>query len=382
VALGDHYAWNANLPASTEVFREAWALGRRLNHPFIALAALVSLTFNLLDQGQLREAEALCRAALAEYVDQHGKQLPILGMIHSPLATICYDKGDFEAAQSFAQTGSELCQRLFSSAIMGKDNEIVLARIAFQRGDVNRAFEILQSTADAARQSNMMLIVAKMKIIEVEIYLTQGNLAQAETGLNELDGLAQSDLGKMKHVVQHLHAIYWALSGETVKALEMLDQLEQANRLEGSVRRMIGVYVTKALINHKRSRTEQALRDLEAAIRLAAPEGYRAVFFPRGNRQTRTLLQATRHVAPAFVDSILQATCPAGEVSLPLADPLSEQEIRVLSLIVAGKSNRQIADELVIGVGTAKWHVHNILQKLGVESRAQAIARSRDLGIK
>jgi LuxR family maltose regulon positive regulatory protein len=60
---------------------------------------------------------------------------------------------------------------------------------------------------------------------------------------------------------------------------------------------------------------------------------------------------------------------------------LSEQELRVLKLIVAGKSNAEIADELVISVGTAKWHVHNVLQKLGVGNRPQAIARARQLGI-
>jgi LuxR family maltose regulon positive regulatory protein len=63
-----------------------------------------------------------------------------------------------------------------------------------------------------------------------------------------------------------------------------------------------------------------------------------------------------------------------------LPDPLSEQEMRVLNLMIAGKSNAEIAAELVISVGTAKWHVHNVLQKLGVNNRPQAIARARELG--
>jgi LuxR family maltose regulon positive regulatory protein len=64
-----------------------------------------------------------------------------------------------------------------------------------------------------------------------------------------------------------------------------------------------------------------------------------------------------------------------------LSSPLSEQEVRVLTLIVAGKSNKEIAEELVISLGTAKWHVHNVLQKLGVNNRPQAIARARELGM-
>jgi LuxR family maltose regulon positive regulatory protein len=270
---------------------------------------------------------------------------------------------------------------LFSSAIVGKDNEIVLARIAFYNGKPKQALDLIQSTAQSARENNQMMIVFKMAVVQAELYLMQGNLAEAEIALDELDALVQTRLPKAEHVVAHLQAIYWAISGEPEKALEILSRLERENREEGSVRRVIGVTVTKALLYKRLSRPEQAVHAFETAIRLAAPQGYRSVFFPRGNRQTRPLLQAARHAAPTFVDSILEVTAPAGEALGTLIDPLSEQEIRVLKLLVGGKPNQEIAGELVISVGTAKWHVHNILQKLGVSNRAQAIVRARELGI-
>jgi LuxR family maltose regulon positive regulatory protein len=381
VSLGGHYAWNADLAASTNVLQEAWRLGRQLNHPFITLAALANLAFNLLDQGQLREAEALCRSAITEFVDNRGRPLPILGIIYSPLATICYDKGNFEEAQAFAQASSDLCQRLFSSDILGRDNEIVLARIAFLQGKEKEALDLIQSTAQAARQKNLPMIVFKMAIVEVELYLLQGNLSEAGIALKELDTLVQARLPKGEHVVSHLHAIYLARSNQPEKALKILDQLEQANLIEGSIRRVVGVNVTKALIYQKLLDRENAARAFEAAVRLAAPEGYRSPFIPRGNRQTRPLLQTVRSIAPAFVDSILNESAPAPVPSEVLPDPLSEQEIRVLRLLVAGQSNQQIAEELVISVGTAKWHVHNILQKLGVSNRAQAIVRAHEMGL-
>jgi LuxR family maltose regulon positive regulatory protein len=206
-------------------------------------------------------------------------------------------------------------------------------------------------------------------------------LAQAEIGLNELDNMLQSRLPKAEHVVAHLHAIYWASSGEPEKAFEILERLEPANREEGSLRRMLGVYITKALIYQKLSNHAEARRVFETAIRLAAPQGYKVAFFPHSNRPTHHLLQATRSIAPTFVDSLLERTRPVHEPSTKLPDPLSEQEIRVLRLILAGKPNQEIADELVISPGTAKWHVHNILQKLGVNNRSQAIVRARELGI-
>lgn len=53
-------------------------------------------------------------------------------------------------------------------------------------------------------------------------------------------------------------------------------------------------------------------------------------------------------------------------------DELTEREMEVLRLIAKGKSNQEVADELVIGVKTVKFHVTNILAKLGVEDRTQA----------
>jgi NarL family two-component system response regulator LiaR len=56
----------------------------------------------------------------------------------------------------------------------------------------------------------------------------------------------------------------------------------------------------------------------------------------------------------------------------PTADPLTKRELDVLRLVAQGKSNRQIADELVITVGTVRVHVSSILGKLHLASRTQA----------
>ena len=56
----------------------------------------------------------------------------------------------------------------------------------------------------------------------------------------------------------------------------------------------------------------------------------------------------------------------------PTADPLTERELDVLKLVAHGKSNREIADELVVAEGTVRTHVSNILSKLHLASRTQA----------
>ena len=54
------------------------------------------------------------------------------------------------------------------------------------------------------------------------------------------------------------------------------------------------------------------------------------------------------------------------------SEPLTEQELEVLWLIVRGKSNWEIAEKLVISEATVRTHVSNILSKLHLASRTQA----------
>ena len=64
-----------------------------------------------------------------------------------------------------------------------------------------------------------------------------------------------------------------------------------------------------------------------------------------------------------------------------MLEPLSERELEVLNLIAAGFSNRAIAEELVVALGTVKAHTASIYSKLDVGSRTQAVARTRELGL-
>jgi len=53
-------------------------------------------------------------------------------------------------------------------------------------------------------------------------------------------------------------------------------------------------------------------------------------------------------------------------------DPLTDRELEVLKLVAHGRSNREIADQLIVTEGTVRTHVSNILDKLHLASRTQA----------
>lgn len=63
------------------------------------------------------------------------------------------------------------------------------------------------------------------------------------------------------------------------------------------------------------------------------------------------------------------------------AEALTPRELEVLKLIVAGRSNKEIGAALGIAEGTVKIHVNNLLGKLGVTDRTQAVTEALKRGI-
>lgn len=90
----------------------------------------------------------------------------------------------------------------------------------------------------------------------------------------------------------------------------------------------------------------------------------------------------SRAPEPPGVSTPTQRTERLSQMPQPaqmLAEPLTERELEVLRLIEAGYSNQEIAQELVLALGTVKWYTRQIYGKLNVQSRTQALARAREL---
>jgi DNA-binding NarL/FixJ family response regulator len=68
----------------------------------------------------------------------------------------------------------------------------------------------------------------------------------------------------------------------------------------------------------------------------------------------------------------LASTAPLG---------LSDREVAILASLVRGRSNREIADDLVISEQTVKFHLRNIFRKLGVATRTEAVRWAWRIGL-
>ncbi len=109
-----------------------------------------------------------------------------------------------------------------------------------------------------------------------------------------------------------------------------------------------------------------------------------AIGYVRKDADPQVLLDAVRAAArgqslldPTIAASVLQELVSSAEIR----DDLTEREMEVLRLLAHGRTNREIADELVVGAETIKTHVGNILAKLHLAHRTQAVIHALKQGL-
>ncbi len=85
--------------------------------------------------------------------------------------------------------------------------------------------------------------------------------------------------------------------------------------------------------------------------------------------------------AKRALHELAEPTATLGLLVPETGERLTTRELAVLGLVVAGMSNRAVADRLYIGERTVKTHMTSLMRKLAVTSRTAAIARCRELGI-
>jgi NarL family two-component system response regulator LiaR len=109
-----------------------------------------------------------------------------------------------------------------------------------------------------------------------------------------------------------------------------------------------------------------------------------AIGYVRKDAEPEMLLAAVRAAAhgqsmldPAVAGTVLQELVSSTE----MRHDLTERELDVLRLLAHGRTNREIAEELVLGEETVKTHVGNILAKLHLAHRTQAVVHAFKQGL-
>lgn len=377
-ALGLAYGLEGNVAQSERCYLQAGGLATEAGVNYLAINARCEAALAQLEQGRLDQAMQTCRQALALISEA---PIPPAGLALTILGAVAYEQNDLMRAEHHLREGMALSQQggLRDDLRLA---QLMMMRLGIAQGDLGGA-------ATALEQAIGLLPIAEVPRLErlaaawrAELNLYTGDVAAAWRWACDYLAWRQNAVFETSQDSELLALARISLVyGDLKQALEVTTMLEQQALPAGRVRTALAALILQTCAYYAAGERDSATQTLSHALRLAAPEGFMRLFLDAG-ASLADLLPAVRAAAPGLVARLeaVYAARPLRPLP-PGPDTLSEQEMRVLLLVVAGKSNYEIATELVITPGTAKWHVHNILQKLGVNSRPKAIALARELGL-
>ena len=289
------------------------------------------------------------------------------------LARLSYEWNLLDQAEYFGEQTIRLADQIdgIDTAAAG---QVLLARLAFARGDMSIAAQTLADVKALAIQRQFTVQLPRIVDLQIWVCLRQGDPGTAVSLLEEHD----TPLNRARLALAH---------GEPAEALAAVALYRQQMEAKAWRDEILKALVMAALAHDAIVDVEAAMSAIHEAFTLAQPRGYVRTFIDEGQAMRRLVAEAARRgVKPEYARTLLTAfETERGPARLianqPLIEPLSERELQILSMVADGLSNREISERLFISLSTVKGHNRNIFDKLAVKRRTEAVARARDLGL-
>jgi LuxR family transcriptional regulator, maltose regulon positive regulatory protein len=391
--LGQALYFDGDIEAARMALDEARRVSWEVQHPYGLFLVIYDLAHLQILQGQLSQADQTCRQALQQTQEQGGNQ-PARGPALVVRGQLAREWNELDLATSLLQEGITLCEQSANTRVL-VHAYIELALIQQARGETTGARALMQQAVQRAERQRIAPSrgTQEVEAFQAWLFLLQGDEASSFRWLQSSGLSLEQDVTHVRER-EYLTVVRILITrhrlDEAIKWLAHLLPLAETQGRAGSV---IELLMLQAEALQAFGEVHQALEHLARALTLAEPEGYLRLFVDEGLPMTQLLQQMRRRwpdQQPHYRDHLLALLGSATDAGLPhpaVAGPggppqslaLSDRELAVLRLIVAGYSNQEIANRLVIAVSTVKWYINTIFSKLQVESRAKAIARARDL---
>ncbi len=376
------------LTAASQAYAETETMARpRQNQHLVALAASRLAQVQVI-QGQLRAAAATCERALRLAGGETAPQSPLYGITHGVLGQIYYEQAKPEAAVPHLEAGIRLAQTWANSeGLLPSLSGLARARLA--QGDVSGALGAADELAQHLRQYNVAALVPLGDALRARLDAEAGRLGPAAEWAQACGLDVEAPWPPARELEAQALAVVWLALGRAADAQRLARRLAAEAEAGERWGRLAESLVIGALAAQAEGRAAEAWTALQRALALAEPEDWVRLFVDRGEPMRQLLAMSPGSSAPgSFTQRLLAAFGSGGEpLAVPapqlarLAEPLTERELEVLRLIDLGLTNPAIAGRLVISLGTVKSHTANLFGKLGVNSRTQATARARALGL-
>lgn len=285
---------------------------------------------------------------------------------------------------------------------------IMLSRSAFVRGDIDHGFQLLSELEQLGHRRQIPRITTSAKLERARVLLLQNHAQAAKQELERANGnLLCERLQQMRlysHDIEYpaLADLRWEIHfGDSKKALSQLGVEISAANQAGRQRRVLKLRILETLALQKNGDRRAALSALTEVLNITCAEGYIRLILDEGalmgilvrQFQASNVITVPELKNPIFAEYLQRLVDAFGpppineSVAAPsktrhqLIEALTQKEVRVLLLLAEGYSNNAMAEKLFISDSTVRTHLRNINAKLNAQSRTQAVAIARHLGL-
>jgi LuxR family transcriptional regulator, maltose regulon positive regulatory protein len=373
--LGFAYQLQGDRAAARQVYGEAMAIRQTSGNVYFTILPTTGLGQIQESDNQLHEAAESYRRSLQLFGD---REPPNASEEFLGLARISYEWNDLDTAEQFGRQSVELARQYDRAVDRCIISEVFLARLRLARGDVGGAAAILAQAQQSALQRNFNLRLPEIAAVQVSTLLRQGQVAAAA----QLARQYELPLSQARVLIAQ---------NDPSAALAVLEPYRQQMEARGWEDERLKVMVLQAVAHRLGGSKDQAAQVLGDALAVAEPGGFIRLFVDEGLPMARLLSEAAdQGIMPDYVKKLLAAfgveeqkhgAESAPSPGQPPIEPLSQRELEVLQLIAQGLSNRQIGERLFLALDTVKGHNRRIFEKLQAQSRTEAIAHARELGL-
>ena len=353
------------LIASTQGgFEEAERLGQQAlqqaqetNHLLNQQVAYYLLTRAALLQNQLEEAHQY--AQMSYECTQQTQDHWFMAYCFNELGHIALMLGDYSAARQHYTASYQIRHEFDDPEGMALALSH-LGAIASQTADYAEAERLYQESLAIAQQIN-----------------NRGNATLALQGLAR-NALAQGDVTATRPYLQQ--ALQLVQEGQLVSLF--LSLLVDIARLFARAENLGRASALWSLVAEHPGSEPEAREQAQQFLSQHTSFPPQTAVDPTADWFTLQQLAVTLQTELSFLNLTATASPPSSfPTPSPLVEPLTPRETEVLTLMAAGLSNNEIAQQLILAIGTVKYYTSEIYGKLGVRNRIAAVRRAQELNL-
>lgn len=336
------------------------------------------------ERGELGRAIGLNRQLL-DWLREKGNISLVRGWAHINQAGLMYQVNDLDAARHEADMTSDLETRTGGMPDVGLRLYALLTKLELANGNETAARKAANEMIELARRGSVTNAMDWSHAVHAELMFRLEDWAAFDAWARTYEP-SQQPMFFPYRLATLMYARFLMRQKAWDETRRLLEGQARLAKEAGYVEYEMELDIVRAILEKEAGHVSESIQALQRALKIGAAGGYVRMFVDEGDVMRNLLAQSQKRVREealrAYITKLLAAfDVPAPVDQSALIEPLTGREIEVLRWLAEGMSNPEIAERLVLSVGTVKTHVKRIYGKLNVSDRVTAASKARELGV-